>query len=50
MLTYQIELGIQPLCDEALADIESKINLENVVGEFFSWATAGYVLGFPPTV
>jgi len=34
-------LGIQPLYDIALEDIKSKVALENVVDEIFSWITAG---------
>jgi len=33
-------LGIQPLYDKAFADIKSKVALDNVVGEVFSWVTA----------
>jgi len=33
-------LGIQPLCDSAFADIKSKVTLDNVVDETFSWVTA----------
>ena len=40
-LTHQSKLGIQPLCDRAFADIESKVSSDNVVDEVFSWVTAG---------
>jgi len=40
-LIHQTKLGIQPLCDRAFADIKSKVSLDNVVDEAFSWATAG---------
>ncbi|KAF9785437.1 hypothetical protein BJ322DRAFT_830823 [Thelephora terrestris] len=33
-------LEIKPLCDTALADIKSKVTLDNVVDEVFSWVTA----------
>jgi hypothetical protein len=41
ILTHNIKLGIQPLCDSAFADIKSKVTLNNVVDEVFSWVTAG---------
>jgi len=34
------KLGIQPLCDLALKDIESKLSEDNLVEEFFSRVTA----------
>ena len=40
-LTSLIQLGIQPLCDRAWADITSNVSLGNVVDEVFSWVTAG---------
>jgi len=36
----ETKLGIQPLCDSAFADIKSKVSLDNVVDELFSWVTA----------
>ena len=51
MLTSQIKLGIQPLWKSALADIKSKVSLDNVVDEVFSWVTSGCVpLYFQPRV
>jgi len=35
-------LGIQPLYDSAFADIKSKVSVDNVVDEVFSWVTAGH--------
>jgi len=35
-------LGLQPLCDSAFADIKSKVTLDNVVDEIFSWVTASH--------
>ena len=40
------KLGIQSLCDKAPEDIKSKLTSENVVGEVFSWVTAGWVPWF----
>ena len=40
ILTRQLKLGIQPLCDSAFANIKSKVSPDNVVGEVFSWVTA----------
>ena len=37
------KLGIRPLCESALADIKSKVTVDNVVSEFFSWVTARFV-------
>ena len=39
ILTHQIQLGIQPLCNSALADIEGKVTLDNVAEELFSQVT-----------
>jgi hypothetical protein len=39
-LTHKFKLEIQPLCDTAFADIKSKVTLNNVVDEVFSWVTA----------
>ena len=39
-LMCRIELEIQPLRDSAFADIKSKVSLDNVVDEVFSWVTA----------
>lgn len=36
-----VKLGIQRLCESALADIKSKVSLENVVEELSSRVTAG---------
>jgi hypothetical protein len=41
--TSKFKLGIQPLCDSAFADIKSKVSLDNVVDEVFSWVTARWV-------
>ena len=38
-----MKLGIQPLREKALEDIKKKVTLKTVVGEVFSWITAGYV-------
>jgi len=35
-------LGIQPLCERALADIKSKVSADNVVDEVFSLVTANH--------
>jgi hypothetical protein len=40
---HVFKLDIQPLRESALADIKSKVAGDNVVGEVFSWMTAGYV-------
>ena len=40
MLTSQLKLGIQSLCDMAFADVKSKLSSDNVMGEVFSWFTA----------
>ena len=39
-LMHRFKLEIEPLCDTALADIKSKVTLDNVVDEIFSWVTA----------
>ena len=49
-LTRRIKLEIQPLRDSALADIKSKVTLDNVVDEVFSWVTAEWVLLCSPTL
>ena len=36
----QDKLEIKPLCENALADIKSKVSQSNVVDEVFSWITA----------
>ena len=40
-LMCRIKLGIVPLCDSAFADIKSKVTVDNIVDEVFSWVTAG---------
>ena len=35
------QLGIRILREKAFADIKSKVTRDNVVGELFSWVTAG---------
>ena len=42
-LTYETKLDIRPLCDSAFADIKTKVSLDNIVDEVFSWVTAGWV-------
>ena len=37
------KLGIQPLREKAFEDIKKNVNANNVVGEVFSWVTAGWV-------
>ena len=37
------QLGIQPLCDKALADIEGKMTSDNTVSAVFSQFAAGWV-------
>ena len=39
----QPKLGIQPLCDNAFGNIQSKVSTANVVTEVFSRVTAGWV-------
>ena len=40
-LIHRVKLGIQPLCDSALADIKSKVSLDNIVEELSSRMTTG---------
>ena len=42
-----MKLGIQPLCNSALADIRGKVTSDNVVEEIFSYITARYAPVFP---
>lgn len=35
--TYQLKLEIDPLRDSAFADIKTKVTVDNVVSEVFSW-------------
>jgi len=49
-LTHQTKLKIQSLCDSAFADIKSKVSLDNVVQEVFSWVTAEWVPPFSQTI
>lgn len=42
-LIHRTKLELEPLREIAFVDIKSKVTLDNVVDEVFSWVTAGWV-------
>ena len=46
----QSKLEIKPLYESAFADIKSKVSVDNVVNEIFSWVPARWVPSFSPAV